>query len=211
MGTILVAAGVNGAGKSTFVGEWHQSQGGAYFNPDLRTRDWIAAGISPEEANARSWQEGCKALTQAIDSDSNFAFETTLGGSTITSELLRALALGREVILIFVGLDSPDRHIARVRARVERGGHDIPQAKIRERFVASHRNLLKFIGTRATIMVYDNCDEDEDGRPLPVRVLSIVGNVVRYPQSKEELARTPAWAKPVVRLALERCVRPDLL
>jgi predicted ABC-type ATPase len=62
------------------------------------------------------------------------SFETTLGGNTIPALLEEAMAVGIEVLVRYVGLDSVDLHIARVRAGVARGGHDIPEGKIRERF-----------------------------------------------------------------------------
>lgn len=205
---IVVAAGVNGAGKSTLVGALHQHDGATYFNPDERTRALIAAGVNPQSANEQSWNEGYAALRHAIDGDLNYSFETTLGGESITSELLRALALGREVILYFVGLESAEMHIERVRARVRRGGHDIPEAKIRERFVTSHVNLLKFIGTQASIVVFDNSCEDEEGIPDPRALLRLKGTELLYPDTMQALRATPDWAKPVVQLALKRCRVP---
>lgn len=45
----------------------------------------------------------------------------------------------------FVGLDLPERHIARVAARVARGGHDIPEGMIRARYDSSRKNLLRLM------------------------------------------------------------------
>ena len=55
-----------------------------------------------------------------IATRSTFAIETTLGGETITGLLLRALAEGLEARIWYVGLATPELHIARVRARRER-------------------------------------------------------------------------------------------
>jgi len=69
-------------------------------------------------------------LERAIAERKTFAFETTLGGATITALLQRALAAGIAVRVWYVGLDSPELHIARVRAR-SHGRHDIPAGHIR--------------------------------------------------------------------------------
>ena len=47
--------------------------------------------------------------------------------------LAEAAKRGIEVRVFFVGLDSADAHIERVRQRVRAGGHDIPEAAIRRR------------------------------------------------------------------------------
>lgn len=46
-----------------------------------------------------------------------------------------------EVRLIYVILDSPDRNVERVRLRVAKGGHDVAERKIRERYARSLQQL----------------------------------------------------------------------
>ncbi|MCU0698059.1 MAG: hypothetical protein MUC96_16255 [Myxococcaceae bacterium] len=57
---ITVLAGVNGAGKSSVVGERLRQSGGEYFNPDEVTRKFLAASksMTQDEANARACDEG---------------------------------------------------------------------------------------------------------------------------------------------------------
>ena len=102
-------------------------------------------GITNEEANSGAWGQGKRLLTRAIAERLNFAFETTLGGRTIATLLASALAAGVEVRIWFVGLSSPELHIARVQSRVAGGGHDIPDAKIRERHDHSRLNLIRLM------------------------------------------------------------------
>ena len=210
-GEIIVAAGVNGAGKSTIIGQYAKNSGAAYFNPDERTRDYVKAGLDEVTANARSWQEGFDALKRAIDNNTSYTFETTLGGKSIMTELFRALARNRPVTIYFVGLNSVELHLRRVAARVKRGGHDIPREKIQERFVSSRENLLGFIGTQASLRVWDNSEEDPGGRPMPVDVLIIESNQLLYPDTVKALKATPTWAKPLVQRALEVCKVPAAL
>ena len=84
---------------------------------------------------------GKERLETAIESRSNFNFETTLGGATIARLLTKAHANGLRVRVWYCGLRDAELHIARVRARVLRGGHHIAEKKIRERFDASRNNL----------------------------------------------------------------------
>jgi predicted ABC-type ATPase len=210
-GGIFVAAGVNGAGKSSIIGRYAQQNGAPYFNPDEHTRALVAAGLDPAQANARSWHEGFSALRHAIDHNLAFTFETTLGGHSMVAELLRALARGRPVTIYYVGLQGVDLHLRRVAARVKRGGHDIPEDKIRERYLSSRENLLRFIGTKASLRVWDNSQEDPAGLPNPVDVLSIEDNRLLYPHTVRALKETPAWAQPLVQRALEVCTLPAAL
>lgn len=205
VGTITVAAGVNGAGKSTIIGRYIESQGGGYYNPDQRTRELQTAGMAESDANTKAWNDGFAALARAIDRGEAWTFETTLGGTSVTSELLRALAKDRPVTIYFVGLDRVERHIARVAARVAGGGHNIAEAKIRERYTSSVLNLMKFIGTQASIRVWDNSEEDANGTPRPSDVLVIEAGRLIYPSSLSELKATPHWAKSIVQHALEEC------
>ena len=121
-------------------------QGAEYFNPDAAAADIrsVHTGLSEEAAQIAAWQQGRRLLERAIAEHLDYAFETTLGGNTIPALLEEAIAAGIEVRVWYVGLASVDLHIARVRARVARGGHDIPEGKIRERFARSILNLIGF-------------------------------------------------------------------
>jgi predicted ABC-type ATPase len=74
-------------------------RGVEYFNPDeaaIRIR-CANPGITSEEANSAAWLQGKRLLERAIAERLNFAFETTLGGHTITTLLESALSVGIEV------------------------------------------------------------------------------------------------------------------
>lgn len=201
-GRIIVAAGTNGAGKSSIAGEYFV-RGGGYFNPDLRTQDLVSAGLTPGDANAQSWAEGFDQLRHAIDNNEDFTFETTLGGRSISRELHRAVKAGRTVCIWYVGLDSPELHITRVQARVARGGHDIPEAKIRERYQKSLSNLIGLIGIAAEFHLFDNSQETDDGLPHAKLVMRMHGSRITEPNIVELVMNAPDWAKPVIAAALQ--------
>lgn len=206
-GRITVAAGTNGAGKSSIVGAFIANSGGAYYNPDIEAARLRALGHTGAEADAIAWRRGYTALGAAIDANSDFTFETTLGGSSITIELLRALAFERELVIFYVGLATPELHIQRVRERVARGGHDIPEAKIRARFDSSRTNLLSFIGTRASLRVWDNSHQTADGSVAAEEVFAMRERRLVLPEATE-LEHTIPWARPLVARALQVCRSP---
>ena len=203
---ILVLAGVNGAGKSSVGGTALRSKGLDWFNPDSYTRELQRdLGMTLKEANAAAWEEGRRRLQQAIDMGSNHAFETTLGGRTITEMLDRATQT-HDVSFWYCGLASLELHVQRVRERVKSGGHDIDDDKIAERYIASPLNLLRLMPRLAQLNVYDNSAGVAPGQsvPDPILVLRVVSSRVVYPADAAALATTPDWAKPLVERALQR-------
>jgi predicted ABC-type ATPase len=201
---IYVLAGTNGAGKSSVAGAAIREKGADYFNRDEATRRIRSANpqISERDANITAWQEGKRLREEAIAKRLVFAFETTLGGDTMTSLLRRALAEGVEVRMWYVALVTPDLHVARVRARVARGGHDIPERTVRERYERSRINLIGLLPQLTELRVFDNsvdADPASGGTPSPLLVLHMLnGKVV----AMCDLPRVPEWAKPIVAAAM---------
>jgi predicted ABC-type ATPase len=100
-------------------------------------------------------------------------------------------------------LNSPDAHIDRVRQRVRAGGHDIPEADIRRRYVHSLINLVQLLPVLTELRVYDNsatADPATGRAPNPVLVLHTARGRVVGPS---DLTSTPTWAKPILAAALE--------
>lgn len=203
---IYVLAGVNGAGKSSVGGAALRETGADYFNPDEATRRILGAqpGLSLDEANSRAWLEGKRLLERAIHEHLDFAFETTLGGNTMTQLLETALAKGLEVRVWFVGLESPELHVKRVRAHVAKGGHDIPEATIRERFDRSRLNLIRLLPHLTELRVFDNSSEGDPARGRRPRTRLLLHCVMGVVQETCALDEVPGWAKPIVASALRR-------
>jgi len=202
---LYVLAGVNGAGKSSIGGAMIRASGADYFNPDEAARKLIEAnpGLDQVKANAAAWHEGRRLLERAILERKDFAFETTLGGSTMPRLLAEAASQGFEVRVWYVGLASPDLHIERVRNRVQAGGHDIPESSIRRRWRHSRLNLIELLPHLTELRVYDNsadADPKTGKAPQPVLVLHLDNSEIVGPQ---DLSATPEWAKPIVAAALK--------
>jgi predicted ABC-type ATPase len=203
---IYMLAGTNGAGKSSLMGAMLLQQGVEYFNPDHAAQRILLTnpGLSQVDANGAAWHEGKRLLERAIAEKLDFAFETTLGGKTIANLLDQALSEGIEVRIWYVGLDSVERHIARVRSRVAQGGHHIPEARIRERYTQSRINLIRLAPRLTELLVYDNSKEADPRTgsvPQPRLILRMVRGKIRETCA---LIRVPGWAKPILAAALRR-------
>lgn len=187
--------------------------GARFYNPDEASRKIANANthLDPPptmgEVNAAAWSQGRMLLERAIDQHLDFAFETTLGGQTMTELLELAASEGLAVHVWFAGLQSVELHFQRVRQRVARGGHDIPRQKIVERYDDGRKNLIRLLPHLASLRLYDNSAEaaPEQGlTPAPRLLLHCVERKIVAPTKlRPLLADTPRWAKPVVAAALE--------
>ncbi|MFN2425975.1 MAG: ZTL protein [Candidatus Binatia bacterium] len=192
-------------------------------DPDLSLRD----------ANSRAWIDGkvlLEAAIQALHSETSHrlpghrsdadqptnqpltragsgpdhVFETTLGGNTITALLEQAAENGHAVRVVFVGLASVEKHIERVRARVARGGHDIPEETIRQRYRSSRLHLIKLLPLLSELVVFDNSDDADPASgdaPNPKRLLYWKNGAIVDIERALDLERS--WAKPILASALE--------
>lgn len=203
---LYVLAGVNGAGKSSIGGHGLTRAGLAWFNPDAFARElMVATGCAQAAANAAAWTEGMRRLDAAVAQRHSFAFETTLGGRSVPARL-RAASRTHDVLVWFCGLESPELHLARVRQRVAAGGHDIPEAKIRERWHSAIANLIALLPDLAEVRVFDNSASVAPGQavPDPVAVAVFKQGRLVWPAADDavQLRATPDWAKPVLEAGL---------
>ncbi|MCB1093564.1 MAG: hypothetical protein KDL87_18645, partial [Verrucomicrobiae bacterium] len=88
----------------------------------------------------------------------------------------------------FIGLASSALSQARVIDRVRRGGHDVPDDKIRERFPRTLANLVRLLDVADRLTIYDNSTIDHPHGAVALlergRLLAIADPL-------------PAWLAPV--------------
>ena len=191
---IYVLAGPNGAGKSSVLGAVLVAADLDFYNPDaaahkLRRRH---PEVTQSNANSVAWRKMRQDLEAAIRDTKSYAFETTLGGRTIAGLLHSAIGSGLEVHIWYIGLDSPERCIARVKQRVASGGHDIPEQRIRERYDGSRATLARLVSKVALLKVFDNSQEGDP--PQPRLLLHVERGRIRF---MADDAGMPEWAKPI--------------
>ena len=154
---VIIIAGPNGAGKTTFAREFlpAEAQLPVFINADL-----IAAGLSPFKPELVAVQAGPIMLGEIQEKFArreSFAFETTLSGRSYARQIPKWQAAGYRVELFFLSLDREETAIARVKARVAQGGHDIPESTIRRRFASGVDNFHRVYKQLADAWVlYDN-------------------------------------------------------
>jgi predicted ABC-type ATPase len=152
-----VIAGPNGAGKTTFASDYLPREGRIihFVNSDL-----IAAGLSPLRPEMAALAAG-RLVLQELDrlaaSGADFAFESTLSGTTYVGRLRRWKAEGYRVDIVFLKLSSVELALQRIAARVRQGGHDVPRRDVLRRFERGRVNFERVYRPLAdTWSVYDN-------------------------------------------------------
>ena len=205
---LYVLAGVNGAGKSSIGGYLLTRAGLTWFNPDAFARELRSStGCDLETARAHAWAESVRRLDEAVAAGRTHAFETTLGGRTVAAKIGSATK-SHDVLVWFCGLASPELHVARVRARVAMGGHDIPEATICARYPRALENLIALMPRLTHLVVYDNSAGVRPGAAVPDPILLLEmenGRLVQpVADDVERLRNTPAWAKPLLEAALSQ-------
>lgn len=140
---VYVIAGPNGAGKTTFAREFLSNYAHC---PNFVNADLIAQGISPlapEDAAIRAGRLMLAEIRRLAASGADFGFETTLSGQTQLAVWKRLKAQGYTIHLFYLWLESAALAEARVRIRVQEGGHNVPPAAIRRRYSRSLENFLR--------------------------------------------------------------------
>ena len=158
--TFWIVAGPNGSGKSSLYGNTDIEafdQAVWIINPDLLTQRIQQVEKLPlAEANVQAVVRIEAWLEASIRAHQTVGVETVLSTDKYRRLVLDAKQRQFELRLIFVMLSSPDLNVQRVRLRVSKGGHDVPEAKIRQRWTKSLGQLRWFWDQADQAVIYDN-------------------------------------------------------
>lgn len=161
--SLVLLAGPNGAGKSTL---YHTrvapSFAGPFINADLIQRDELKD--SSMVASYRAAEIAAERRASLLGARKSFVTETVFSHPSKLDVVTTAKACGYMVIVMHVGIDDPDLSVARVHARTVEGGHDVPEAKIRERYQRGQPLIRQAILQADRGMVFDNSKFNEAPR-----------------------------------------------
>lgn len=156
---LYIISGCNGAGKTT-----------ASFTllPEILNckefvnADEIARGLSPFQPETVSFEAGrimLHRINELLKNEVSFAFETTLATRSYKGKILKAKENGYIVTLVFFWLQNVELAIERVKARVMKGGHNIPEDVIRRRYTLGIKNLFEiYLPIADEMLIFDNSD-----------------------------------------------------
>lgn len=154
---LYIISGCNGAGKTT-----------ASFTilPEILNckefvnADEIAKGLSPFQPEKVAFEAGrimLHRINELLETNTIFAFETTLATKSYKSKVALAQKKGYKVILLFFWLQDVELAIERVKTRVTEGGHNIETDVIKRRYINGILNLFNiYLPIADEVMIFDN-------------------------------------------------------
>jgi predicted ABC-type ATPase len=155
-----IVAGPNGSGKSSlYEGADIEEFGRSVWiiNPDrLAAQIGAMEGLELTTANLAAVQRIEAWLEASIQAYQTVGVETVLSTDKYRRLVTTARQRGFEFRLIYVLLDSPDRNVERIRMRVAKGGHSVPEHKVRERHARSLAQLPWFLDHADQAWLFDN-------------------------------------------------------
>lgn len=178
---LYIIAGCNGAGKTT-----------ASFTilPEILNckefvnADEIAKGLSPFQPEKVSFEAGrimIKRINELLETNENFAFETTLATKSYKSKVVNAQSKNYTVTLLFFWLQNVDLAIERVKTRVMEGGHNIELEVIKRRYVNGIKNLFDiYLSLVDEVLIYDN----SGGKPELIAEKTLESEITVLNESK---------------------------
>lgn len=174
--------GPNGSGKTTFVEEFlgQELPGYPYVNPDE-----IAKAQWPSDPDTHAYEAAevaAKTRSHLISNGQSFIAETVFSHPSKLELIRSAQAEGYRVVL-HVMLVPEELAVNRVAYRVQAGGHDVPEHKIRERYNRLWPLVAQAISMADKAVVYDNSRLDG-----PLKVAEFVSGL------PFGAATWPAWA-----------------
>ena len=138
---LFIIAGPNGSGKTTIskiILEKHLFE---YLNADE-----IAMNMSQEAIEKVRISAGKLLISRfdkLIQNGVSICIETTLSGLFLVKRIKECRKAGYGINLLYLLLDDTGMAINRIKARVKRGGHAIPDEDVIRRFHRSGSNFLK--------------------------------------------------------------------
>ncbi len=186
---LIVIAGPNGSGKTTITSrvlqhDWLEDS--LYINPDNVAQhmfgDW-----NNQEAVLKAAQYCQEQREECLKNKHSMIFETVMSTDEKINFIQRAKEADFFIRLFFVGTSSPTINASRIAARVMKGGHDVPIAKIISRYAKSIINCGIASQYADRTYVYDN---STDGVEAQLLFRMTDGKVF-----KEYVTEIPEWAQ----------------
>ena len=158
MRDFFIFAGPNGSGKSTIIKDLLSENNVIYLNADYCARADPLIAKMPDglEKSVRAQKETERQIEKMISSGESFAWETVFSHESRLEIMRTAKSAGYSIHLNYITTKHPDINVRRVHDRFLRGGHDVPEEKIRGRYRRSVSFLPEMIMAADEVLIYDN-------------------------------------------------------
>jgi len=146
-----IIGGVNGVGKSSLTGVLAAESNDLGVIIDT---DKITAAVGGDKI--KGGKEAIARINNSLEMGINFTQETTLSGLRTLKTIKKAREQDYFIRLYYVGVNSPDESIKRIKNRVEKGGHNIPEQDVIRRYSKRFEDLLNILPYCNEVKFYDN-------------------------------------------------------
>lgn len=136
---LIIASGPNGSGKTTFARQFLKAYDYVFINADE-----IAKELNPENMEAAKLSAGrvfFARLFENLKKGNNVMIESTLSGGYLHRFMPKIKEYGYSITILFVFLENPNMCIERIKERVSKGGHFVPDRDVIRRFYRAKRNF----------------------------------------------------------------------
>ena len=158
MPILTIFAGINGAGKTTLYKYEKKFVGvdlGERVNPDEivaeQGKDW-----RDESSVIKSGRIAIGKIKKFIAEKTSFNWETTIITGTTLKFLEAAKKAGFLIQLNFIGVQDVNLSLERIKQRVAKGGHDIPEEVVSGRFKNQFKHIIEALQYVDNALFLDN-------------------------------------------------------
>ncbi len=135
-----IISGPNGSRKTTFAREFIEETGLPFVNADD-----IAYKLAPDgnfrHVRIKAGKLFFHELNRNIQRGESFAVETTLAGKYFSRVIGELRTSKYKIVLSFIFVENEQEAINRIKLRVLKGGHDVPEEDVRRRYWRSKSNF----------------------------------------------------------------------
>lgn len=146
-----IIGGVNGVGKSSIYGalKGRDDDFGVVIDTDKITAQFGGDRL-------KGGKEAVRIINECLEKGKSFTQETTLSGQKTLKTILAAREKGYFIRLYYIAVSSAEESLSRIKNRVRKGGHDIPETDVQRRFDKRFDDLLRVLPYCDTAVFWDN-------------------------------------------------------
>jgi len=181
---LWILAGGNGAGKSTFYRTQLAPLGLPFINADVLAKELYSQ--APEEHSYDAAKLATEMRFKLLHEGRSFCFETVFSHPSKIDFVAQAKALGYQIILVFIHLDTVSLNQARVAQRLSEGGHNVPDEKVASRIPRLLQNIKQTLPLCDQVRILNNSRIDNPFQQVAV---------IRNGQIIQQEIPLPDWAK----------------
>ena len=138
---LIIVGGANGVGKTTFAYQYKIEYGIDYLGADEIVKE--LSTNNHKQSDIMAGKEFFHRLNDYLKRSDSVIIESTLSGALLSKWIEKFKIKGYTIHMVFVFLEDVELCKKRVKARVTKGGHNVPDLDIERRFFRSIKNFKK--------------------------------------------------------------------